>query len=101
MTLTDGFGTDGFADPRAPEILDIIARETGVDRALLLPDATLEALGIPSLDLTQAVFEIESHFDIEVPVVAERDGAEFVTIGGLVGHVLVTLDKAHAARAAV
>lgn len=86
----------GFADPRTNEILDIIAKETAVDRAALVPEATLEELGIPSLDLTQAVFEIETHFDIEIPVVADRDGAEFTTVGGLVLHVLNTLDQAHA-----
>ena len=88
-----------FEDGRANEILDIIAKETGVERALLLPEATLDELGIPSLDLTQAVFEIETHFDIEIPVVAERDGAEFTTIGGLVTHVLTTLDRAAVLRA--
>ena len=89
----------GFEDERANEILDIIAKETGVGRELLIPVATLEELGIPSLDLTQAVFEIETHFDVEIPVVAERDGAEFTTIGGLVAHVLTTLDRAAALRA--
>jgi acyl carrier protein len=82
------------SDPRVNEILDIIAKETGVDRNALVPDATIEALGIPSLDLTQAVFEIESHFDVEIPVVADRGESEFVTVGGLVGHVLATLDRA-------
>ena len=93
--------TDLLADPRANEILDIIAHETGTDRALLVPEATIEALGIPSLDLTQAVFELETHFDIEIPVVADRpagSGAEFTTIGDLVGHVITTIDKAKASR---
>lgn len=90
----------GFADERANEILDIIAKETGVERALLVPEATLEELGIPSLDLTQAVFEIETYFDVEIPVVADREGAEFTTIGSLVSHVLTTLDRAAAQRAA-
>jgi acyl carrier protein len=88
-----------FGDERANEILDIIAKETGVDRSLLTPEATLDELGIPSLDLTQAVFEIETHFDVEIPVVADREGAEFTTIGGLVAHVLTTLDRAAALRA--
>ncbi len=88
-----------FDDQRANEILDIIAKETGVERGLLTPEATLDELGIPSLDLTQAVFEIESHFDVEIPVVADREGAEFTTIGGLVAHVLTTLDRAATRRA--
>ena len=87
----------GYDDPRAGEILDIVARETGVDRALLRADATLEALGIPSLDLTQAVFELETHFDVEIPVVVNTEGAEFATMGGLVNHVLATIDRKAAA----
>jgi acyl carrier protein len=85
-----------WTDPRCAEILDIVAHETGVDRALLLPDATIEALGIPSLDMVQTVFELESRFDIEIPVVTERQGpggVEFVTIGDLVQHVLATLHR--------
>jgi len=50
-------------------------------------------LGIPSLDLTQAVFELETHFDVEIPVVVSTGGAEFATMGGLVQHVLATLDR--------
>lgn len=85
--------SEPFSNPYVHEILGIIAKETGLDRALLTPDATFEELGISSLDLTQAVFEIESHFNVEIPVVAERDGAEFVAIGSLVSHVLATLHK--------
>jgi acyl carrier protein len=85
--------TNGFSDPRAEAILDVIAKVTDVDRAALVPEATLEDLGIPSLDLTMAVFDIESHFDIELPVIANQDGAEFTTVGSLVAHVLATLDR--------
>ncbi len=88
-------GSGNWADPRAGEILDIIAQETGIERALLLPEAGIEALGIPSLDMTQAVFELETHFDIEIPVIADRPGGgEFTTIGDLVTHVLATIDRA-------
>src|ERR1700737_3497336 len=68
----DSPSTDSSSDSRSGETLDIIARETGIDRSLLLPDATIEALGVASLDLTLALFELEKHFDIEIPVVAER-----------------------------
>jgi acyl carrier protein len=85
--------TNRFSDPRADAILDIIAAEAGVDRAALVPDATLDALAIPSLDLIHTLFAIETHFDVEIPVVADREGAEFVTVGGLVGHILATLDR--------
>lgn len=81
-------------DPRAGEILDIVATETGVPVEKLTPDASIEALGIPSLDLVQTVFALETRFDIEIPVVADRSGAgEFETVGALVSHVLATIDR--------
>jgi len=98
MPLATAAAADGYSDdPRAWDILDIIAHDTGVERALLLPDATLEALGVPSLDLIQAMFELEAHFDVEIPVLISTGGAEFATVGGLVSHVLATLDRKAAA----
>ena len=95
--------TDLWPDPRAHEILAVIAAETGMKLAQLRPEATIEALGIPSLDLTQAVFELETRFNIEIPVVADRpagSGAEFTTIGDLVAHVIATIDRARPSAAA-
>jgi acyl carrier protein len=81
-------------DPRTAEILAILAKEASVDVSALRLDATIEELGLASLDIVQAIFEIESTYNVEIPVVADRAGAEFVTVGDLVGHVLRTLDKA-------
>ena len=79
-------------DPRANDILDIVAKETAVDRARLVPDAQISDLGIPSLDLVQAIFAIEEKYQVDIPVVAERSGSEFRTVADLVRHVLATLD---------
>ena len=79
--MTDQIGADFEEDPRVSRILDIVARETATDRAALLPDANIDELGISSLDLTLAVFKLETVFDIEIPVIAERAGAEFGTVG--------------------
>jgi acyl carrier protein len=83
-------------DPRANEILDIVATETAVDRGRLVPDALLSDLGIPSLDLVQAIFAIEERFKVDIPVVSDRTGAEFQMVGDLVSHVLATLGPAPA-----
>ncbi len=83
-------------DPRSAEILDIIAKETGVDRGRLNPDAAISDLDIPSLDLVQAIFAIEERFKVDIPVVSERSGSEFQTVGDLVQHVLATLEAAPA-----
>ncbi len=89
-----------MTDPRRDEILDIVAKETGVERARLLLGASIEELGIPSLDMVQTIFELESRFDVEIPVVSERAGAEFATVGELVDHVLLALDRARVAQTA-
>jgi len=48
-------------------IFDIIARESGIDRARITPQATLKDLDIQSLDAVQILFEIEDHFKITMP----------------------------------
>ncbi len=83
-----------MTDPRSDEILAIVAAETGVARDRLTPDAELATLGIPSLDMVQAIFAIEERFQIDIPVISNRTGAEFTTVGELVTHVLHTLDQA-------
>ena len=81
------------ADPRVARILDIVAKETRIERAALRPEASLADLGVESIDLTMAVFEIETAFDVDIPVVSDRPGAEFTTVGDLVAHVIAVLDK--------
>lgn len=51
-------------------VFDIIAKESGVERARITPEATLKDLDIQSLDAVQILFEIEDHFKITMP---ERD----------------------------
>ena len=48
-------------------VFDIIAKESGVDRSLITPEATLKDLKIESLDAVQIIFEIEDHFKITLP----------------------------------
>jgi acyl carrier protein len=84
-------------DPRLGEILAIVARETGVDPAALRPEASIQDLGIASIDMVQALFALESHFDVEIPVQANSTGAEFGTVAELTGHVIATLDRARCA----
>ena len=83
-------------DPRVSDILDILAKESGVDRSRLAPSVPIASLDIASLDMVQAIFAIENRFGVEIPVVAERSGAEFATVGELVQHVLSTIERAPA-----
>ena len=78
-------------EPRIGEILAIVAKETGVDLERLTPDATIASLDIASLDMVQAIFALESHFDVEIPVAADQENGEFATVCGLVKHVLAAV----------
>lgn len=91
LTTTNSANTAN-TDPRVAAILDIVARETKVDRNKLQLDARTDDLGIGSLDLTLVVFEIESHFGVELPFAPEPPADGAMTVGTLVGHVLRTLD---------
>ena len=89
---------DPIADPGATgaeteAILQILAKETGMDRDRLQRSARLSDLEIPSLDLVQTIFELETRFNIEIPVIAERSGAEFETVGDLIDHVQAAIDR--------
>lgn len=83
-----------MVDPRISRILDIFAKETLVDRAKLVPEATIDELGIASLDVVQAVFAIESEFNIDVPVTGKGAGLEFPNVKSLVDHVIEVMDRA-------
>lgn len=84
-------------DPRACRILEIMAKETLIDRDKLVPEATIEGLGIASLDVVQTMFAIEEEFDIHIPVAGQGGGLEFATVKSLVDHVIAVLDEIAAA----
>ena len=81
-------------DPRRAEILAIFSREVGVSPDLLRPEATLDSLEIASLDIVQAIFALEERYNVQIPVVPERAGSEFTTVGQLLQHVVSTLERA-------
>ena len=86
--------SDPTSDPRAGQILDIVAAESGVGRERLVPEARLSDLDIASLDLVQAIFRIEEHFNVEIPVASSGGGAEFETVGDMLRHVLRAMGPA-------
>ena len=96
MTGSDG---EDLPDPRVGEILDIVAKETFIDRARLLPEARIASLDIASLDMVQAIFALESRFEVEIPVAVDQGSGEFETVDALVKHVLAAIDRKAAASA--
>jgi len=88
-------------NPRVERILDILAKETFVDRAKLVPEATIEELGIASLDVIQAIFALETEFDVEIPVTGDSaGGVEFSTVQDLVDHVVKVIEQSGPAEKA-
>ena len=47
--------------------VDIIAEQLGVEKAKVVPTATLTELGADSLDIVEAVMALEESFDVELP----------------------------------
>ena len=86
--------SDPTSDPRVDQILDIVAAESGVERDQLVSEARLSDLDIASLDLVQAIFRIEEHFNVEIPVAGSGGGAEFETVGDMLRHVLKAIGPA-------
>ena len=72
-------------------ILDVIAEESLVERSALTPAATLESLGIQSLDIISIVFALEDKFGI---VLEQSEFEGVTTVQQLVDIIVV---KANAA----
>ena len=73
---------------RDDELIDIIAEEALMDRAKLVRAATLEDIGLDSVDLVSVVFAIEEKYGIEIAEDAfdrsDTLGAVLAKIDGLI-----------------
>jgi acyl carrier protein len=69
----------------ADDILDVVAQEALVDKAKLTPDATLESLGIASLDIISIVFALEDRFGV---VLEQSEFEDIRTVSALVDLIL-------------
>jgi len=67
---------------RLERIIDIIAEDGAIDRALVTPDATLESLGLESMDVVMILMGVEEKLNIYLPVdndlASARNMSEFV-----------------------
>jgi acyl carrier protein len=83
-------------------LLDIIAKESSVERDKITHESTMEDLGIESIEMVEILFAIEEHFDIEVPYnanVQDAAGVEFNTVGDVIEVVGALVAKKQAASA--
>ena len=69
----------------ADDILEVVAQEALVDKAKLTPEATLESLGIASLDIISIVFALEDKFGV---VLEQSEFEDVRTVSALVNLIL-------------
>jgi acyl carrier protein len=82
----------------ASDVYDIIARCGHVDRAAVLPAASLADLKIESLSVVEIIFALEEKFAIEIPFEANQQAGRFETVADVVKAVeeLVAAKRASA-----
>jgi acyl carrier protein len=73
-----------------PELLDIISKESLIERDQLKRDATLEDLGVSSMDVMTTLFELEERYDVTL------EGSEMPpvkTLGELCDYLLSRINE--------
>jgi len=50
------------------QIVDVFVTDGMVDRSLITPDATLESLGVQSVDVMMILMSIEEKFGVYIPI---------------------------------
>ncbi len=61
-------GQDIMTGTLAARVLDVIAREGGIDRTKLVPEATLDQLEVASIGVVMILNGLEQEFDIVFPM---------------------------------
>jgi acyl carrier protein len=87
-----------MSDSVAERVRAIIAEQAMLDPAELRDEATLDALGIDSLGLVEAIFAIEESFDVQVPFNANEPAADQIDLTS-VGAVIRAVEALLAERA--
>jgi acyl carrier protein len=76
------------------ELLDLIAKEAIIDREKLVREATLEDLGISSLDIISMLFELEEKYGVAIE---EGDMPAMTTLGEMTDFLLSRINGEAAA----
>ena len=72
-------------------IIDIVVREGMIEREKLVPEATLEDLGVDSVEVVMVLNGLEEEFDIYVPV--DETMSEVRTVGDLLDAIKDLIEK--------
>ncbi len=78
-----------MSDSIRDDIYKIITSNTSVESSVITPESKLQDLGVDSLEAIEILFEIEEHFDIQLP---DRDpNFDTASVQGLIDTVEATL----------
>ena len=69
------------------EIFDVISKQAKIDISTIKTESTLKDLGIASLDAIEVIFDIEEHFNINLP----NEDVDFEH--GTVGHLVAAVER--------
>ena len=61
---------------RLQQIIDIIAEDGAVDPSLVTPDATLESMGMESMDVVMILMGVEEKLDVYLPMSNDLSSAK-------------------------
>jgi len=69
------------------EVFEIISKQAKIDIGTIKAESTLKDLGIASLDAIEVIFDIEEHFNINLP----NEDVDFE--GGTVGDLVAAVER--------
>jgi acyl carrier protein len=69
------------------EVFEIVAKQAKIDIATIKTESTLKDLGVASLDAIEVIFDIEEHFNINLP----NEDTDFEA--GTVGHLVAAVER--------
>lgn len=78
------------------DLLDVLSQEALIERAKLTRDATLENLGVDSLDMISMLFVLEERYGV---VIEEGDMPQMSTLGELTDFLLSKINAEPAEEA--
>ncbi len=65
-------------------VTEAIAKQAKIDRSAVRMEATLDELGVSSLDLVEIIMTIEDEYDITIPLDANEASQSIKTVGDIV-----------------
>jgi acyl carrier protein len=82
--------------PMIDQILDVVATEGMIPREKLQDDATIDSLGLKSIDIVMILTAIEEKFDVYIPMDGSLQGAK--DLKGLIAAISAHFLKEKAAK---